>query len=69
MIRSSIDMIMLYPNLYPFYLDDIRKCVTHTFPYSIFYTYDEEIIYIYAIASHFRDPSVYIERFEEKYNP
>ena len=66
-IRSSMDMIILYPNLYPFYLDDIRKCVAHPFPYTIFYTYDEATIYVYAVASHYRDPSVYIERFDKPF--
>jgi len=67
-IRSSIDMIMQFPTLYPFYMDDIRRCIAHTFPYSIFYSYQEDTIYIYAITSHFREPSIYIERFDESFD-
>lgn len=67
-VRSSIDMILQFPELYPIFVDDIRKCVTHTFPYTIFYTYKNETIYIYAIANHYRDPSIYAKRFTKKDN-
>ena len=62
-IRSSIDMILEFPKLYPMATDEIRKCVAHTFPYTIFYALKNETIYIYAIANHFKDPSIYAERF------
>ncbi len=63
-VRSSIDMILQFPNLYPVVNDDIRKCVTHTFPYTIFYAFRKDTIYIYAIANHFKEPSVYAKRFK-----
>ena len=63
-IRSSIDMILQFPKLYPVVDNDIRKCVTHTFPYTIFYAYRKETIYIYAIANHFKEPLTYKKRFQ-----
>jgi plasmid stabilization system protein ParE len=62
-IRSSIDMILEFPELYPVIADDIRKCVSHTFPYSVFYAFRNDCIYIYAIANHFKEPSIYSNRF------
>jgi len=62
-IRSSIDRISDFPMLYPTFMNDIRKCICHTFPYTIFYTIKNETIYIYAIANHHQDPLRYIERF------
>ena len=62
-IRSSIDMILQFPKLYPIVEDDIRKCVTHSFPYTIFYAFREDTVYIYAIANHFKEPSIYTTRF------
>lgn len=62
-IRSSIDMILQFPELYPIFSDDIRKCITHTFPYTIFYTHKNETVYIYAIANHYKDPLIYAKRF------
>ncbi len=64
-IRSSIDMILQFPELYPIFSDDIRKCVTPTFPYTIFYTYTNTIIYIYAIANHYKNPILYAKRFAD----
>lgn len=65
-IRSSIDMIVQFPELYPIFINDIRKCVTYTFPYTIFYTYEDGTVYVYAIANHYRNPSIYAKRFQEK---
>ena len=62
-IQSSINMIVQFPKLYPIVIDDIRKCVAHTFPYTIFYAYRDETIYIYAVANHFKEPSNYSKRF------
>ncbi|MCF6245655.1 MAG: type II toxin-antitoxin system RelE/ParE family toxin [Sulfurovum sp.] len=61
-IRSCIDMIIQFPTLYPITENHVHKCVSHTFPYSIFYTYENETIVIYAIANHFREPSTYSNR-------
>ena len=62
-IKSSVDMIIQFPTLYPFFIDDIRKCVSHTFPYSIFYVLRDDVIVIYAIANHFKNPQHYVQRF------
>lgn len=62
-IKSSVGMIIQFPKLYPFFIDDIRKCVAHTFPYSIFYVLNDDIIFIYAIANHFKDPQHLVHRF------
>ena len=64
-IRTSIDLILEFPTLYPIVSNDIRKCVTHTFPYTIFYTHRKETIYIYAIANHHQKPSHYTSRFQK----
>jgi len=65
-IRSSVDMIVQFPTLYPVFQDDIHKCVTHNFPYTIFYKFDTEIIYIYAIANHYRNPEYYVDRLKKQ---
>lgn len=61
-IRSSVDLIVQFPKLYPIFIDDIRKCVTHNFPYTIFYKLEKDVITIYAIANHYRNPLYYAER-------
>jgi len=62
-IRSSIDMILEFPKLYPIVTGDIRKCIAHTFPYTIFYAFRKDTIYIYAVANHSKEPSTYSKRF------
>jgi len=62
-IQISIDMIRKFPKLYPIQKNDIRKCVSRTFPYTVFYRYEEETIYIYAVANHHRNLHVYSKRF------
>ena len=64
-IRTSIDMIIQFPTLYPIVTDDIRKCVTHTFPYTIYYAYRNQVIYVYALANHHQNPSTYMSRFSK----
>ena len=65
-IRHSIEMIRLFPALYPVQKEDIHKCVSRTFPYTVFYRYEEETIYIYAVANHHKNPQVYAKRFHTK---
>jgi len=62
-IRSSIENILNFPTLYPIFMNNIRKCVAHTFPYTVFYTIIDETIYIYAIANHHKELSSYTKRF------
>lgn len=54
-IRFSIDRIIYFPKLYAIARDNIRKCITHTFPYTIFYEIQKDTIYIYAVANHYKD--------------
>jgi len=51
-IVISVDRIINAPKLYRVIRDDIRKCVMHIFPYSIYYIVEENVIYIYAISNH-----------------
>ena len=36
-IKKSIKNIKNFPNLYPNITDDLKRCVLHRFPYSIFF--------------------------------
>ncbi len=36
-IKKSIENIKNFPNLYPNITDDLKRCVLHRFPYSIFF--------------------------------
>lgn len=44
-VKDTIDNIIRFPKLYPFIINDIQKVVLHRFPYSIFYSVNEETIF------------------------
>jgi len=62
-IKQSINNISKFPTLYPKINEHIRKCVTHTFPFTIFYIIKDDSIFILAIANHYKNPEYYIQRF------
>ncbi len=62
-IKNSLKRIETFPNLYPKINDRIHKCVVSKFPYTIYYTIEDKIIYILALANHYKNPKDYFKRF------
>jgi hypothetical protein len=62
-IKQSINRIEMFPNLYPKIDDRVHKCVVSKFPYTIYYIIIDEIIYILAVANHYKDPQTFMKRF------
>ncbi|SFP73938.1 type II toxin-antitoxin system RelE/ParE family toxin [Hydrogenimonas thermophila] len=59
-IQTSIDNIITFPKLYPEVENNIRRCLLHKFPYSIFYTIDNDTIIILSVAHQRRKPYYWI---------
>ena len=55
-IKRSIESIKKFPNLYPNITNDMRRCVLHRFPYSIFYAITDNTILILSVAHPHRKP-------------
>jgi plasmid stabilization system protein ParE len=55
-VQNAIDNIVSFPELYPKIESDLRRCILHRFPYSIFYTVDDDTIVILSIAHQRRKP-------------
>ena len=55
-IKKSIESIKRFPNLYPNITNDIRRCVLHRFPYSIFYAITNSTILVLSVAHQHRKP-------------
>lgn len=55
-VRQSIKNIIELPNLYPNITDDMKRCVLHRFPYSIFYFIENDTIVILSVAHQHRKP-------------
>ncbi|MEA2017405.1 MAG: type II toxin-antitoxin system RelE/ParE family toxin [Campylobacterota bacterium] len=58
-VKSSINRILEFPLLYPKIDDKIQKCVVSKFPFTIFYTVKNDIIYILAVANHYRNLDIH----------
>lgn len=55
-LKDSIENIKNFPNLYPNITDDMKRCILHRFPYSLFYTLKEDVILILSVAHQHRKP-------------
>jgi len=55
-IDSTIERIKLNPELYPSIVDDIKRIQLNKFPYSIFYTIEDDTLVILRIFHNKREP-------------
>lgn len=55
-IKKSIEHIKEFPYLYPNITDNLKRCVLHRFPYSIFYSIIDNTILILSVAHQHRKP-------------
>ena len=55
-IERTIERIRLNPDLYPLVVKEIRKIQTNRFPFSIFYTIEDNILLILRIFHNKRNP-------------
>lgn len=60
--RSSIKRISIFPQAWMQVHPEVRKYIMHKFPYNIYYSIQNDIILILAIAHHHRRPNYWIER-------
>ena len=56
-IELAFDRMLPNPFLYQEVETDIRRAVTHTFPYLVFYTFDEQTVQILAVIHGSQDPA------------
>ena len=60
-VQIAIDNIVASPKLYPQIDGELRRCVLHRFPYSIFYAIDDDMIVILSVAHQRRKPYYWID--------
>jgi plasmid stabilization system protein ParE len=61
-IELAFDRILPNPFLYQEVETDMRRAVTHTFPYLVFYTFDEQTVQRLAVIHGSQDPAYINER-------
>lgn len=62
-VDAAFDIIQRNPLLYQKIYKDIRRSLTHRFPYGVFYIIDENRIIILAVFHAKRDPELLKERY------
>ncbi|HEX7721622.1 MAG TPA: type II toxin-antitoxin system RelE/ParE family toxin [Pyrinomonadaceae bacterium] len=61
-VEAAIDRIVAAPERWRAIEQDVRRCLTHTFPYGILYTIEEDSILIVAVMHLRRRPGYWRNR-------
>ncbi len=61
-VEAAIDRIIEAPERWRVIGQDVRRCLTHTFPYGILYTIEAESILIVAVMHLSRRPGYWRDR-------
>ncbi|HBB94648.1 MAG TPA: plasmid stabilization protein [Blastocatellia bacterium] len=61
-VEDAIERILDGPERWRIIEEDVRRCLTHVFPYSILYTIESEFVLIMAVAPCARKPGYWKER-------
>jgi len=61
-VEATIDRILESPNRWRAIEQDVRRCLTHKFPYGVLYTIEPDSILIVAVMHLRRRPNYWLER-------
>jgi plasmid stabilization system protein ParE len=61
-VNISFDRIESNPYLYQEIEEGIRRSITHTFPYIVFYTIEKDMIFVLAVIHAAQDPKYIANR-------
>jgi toxin ParE1/3/4 len=61
-VEAAIERVVQSPERWRVVEQDVRRCLTHTFPYGILYTIEEESILIVAVMHLRRRPGYWRNR-------
>jgi hypothetical protein len=64
--RTLLNRIELNPEMYPVVEDDVRRCLTKTFPFGVLFRINPKFISVMAVMHLHRDPDYWKTRkFEQ----
>lgn len=61
-VETTIERIISAPDQFRLVEQDVRRCLTHVFPYAVFYTIERDFVLILAVAHASRRPGYWQER-------
>ncbi len=61
-VEDAIRRVVEAPTGWRIIEEDVRRCLTHVFPYAILYTIEPEFVLILAVAHCAREPGYWKER-------
>jgi len=61
-VKNSFNRIESNPHLYQEIEEGIRRSITHTFPYIVFYTIEKDMIFVLAVIHAAQDPKYIANR-------
>lgn len=61
-IEDAIQKVVESPTRWRIIDEDVRRCLTHLFPYAILYTIEDNFILIVAVMHFSREPGYWRER-------
>jgi plasmid stabilization system protein ParE len=65
-IEDAILRVVESPQRWRVIDEDIRRCLTHVFPYAILYTIEDDFILVVAVMHVSREPGYWNERIEKR---
>ena len=65
-VEQTMDRILDIPGRWPLLREDVRRCLTHVFPYRILYPIEKDYILILAIMYCSRKPDYWKHRHKHK---
>ena len=61
-MEATIERILKAPTRWRIIEQNVRRCLAHTFPYSVLYTVEDDFVLILAVAHCAREPGYWRER-------
>ena len=61
-VQDALNRVELNPALYPVVDNDVRRCLTSTFPFGVLFRIKEDMIVIMAVMHLHRDPGYWKNR-------
>lgn len=64
-VEATVERIVEAPDRWPVIEQDVRRCLTHIFPYAILYTIERDAILIVSVMHLRRKPDYWRNRLSE----